>query len=363
MIYIVTQCFFPNRGGIEAVMTGLADHLTALGRRVRVFADGHAANDGAKPYPIERFSGPRPWRRWRKRSAIARATRSAAVTGIFTDSWKSLDAVPRGAHPIAMLAHGAEFPEAPSSAKRARLVAAVARADVVIANSEFTAERVRPYLGERPGRLRVIYPPIENQPRPSAAAIAQARNLIGDSGPVLTTVARLEPRKGVDMTLRALPGLSRGHPGLIYVVAGAGEDEGRLRTLARSLGVESRVRFAGAIDDELREALLAATDVFAMPVRREGRSVEGFGLSYIEAARHGVPSVAGQEGGAASAVLDGETGLLCDGAGATAVEAALDRLLGDEALRAKLGAAAALRARTFAWDRRAPEYLAAIELN
>jgi phosphatidyl-myo-inositol dimannoside synthase len=77
-----------------------------------------------------------------------------------------------------------------------------------------------------------------------------------------------------------------------------------------------------------------------MPVRREGRSVEGFGLSYLEAGWFGVPSIAGSEGGAADAVLDGETGLLCDGANQSEVTRSLLKLLGDEALRKRLGAAA-----------------------
>jgi len=365
MIYIATQCFFPDLGGIEGVMTGLADHLAARGEAVRVFADGDAADaagDGTKAYPLSRFAGLKPWRRWRKRSAMAAAMGQEAVRGVFADSWKSLAAIPARLGPVVVLAHGSEYPapEALPAAKRGRLIAALARADVILASSDYTAERVRPFLADRPERLRVLPPPIEAQPRPGAEAMARARALIGAGGPVLTTLARLEPRKGVDMTLRALPGLLRRHPGLVHVVAGGGADLARLQALAGELGVSAHARFAGRVDEALRAALLASTDVFAMPVRREGASVEGFGLTFIEAAWYGAPAVAGREGGAANAVLDGETGLLCDGSDPAAVEASLGRLLDDADLRRRLGAAAQARARGFAWERRVVDYLDAL---
>ena len=94
-----------------------------------------------------------------------------------------------------------------------------------------------------------------------------------------------------------------------------------------------------------------------MPARREGASGEGFGLVYLEAAWYGLPALAGREGGGAEAVLDGTTGLLCDGADQQAVAAAQARLLGDEALRRRLGEAAAHRARNeFGWDAAAARY-------
>ncbi|HEY2659268.1 MAG TPA: glycosyltransferase family 4 protein [Caulobacteraceae bacterium] len=364
MIYIATQCFFPTVGGIEATMTSLTDHLAARGQAVRVFADGDAedaARDQTKPYVISRFAGLQGWRRWRKRAAIAGAMKREAPRGVFADSWKSLDAIPRGPAPVAMFAHGSEYPqaEAGSAAKRARIVAALERADVIIANSEFTAERVKPFLNGRLERIRILLPPIEPQPAPSAEAVAQASALIG-GGPVITTLARLEPRKGVDMTLRALPALLRRHPGLVYVIAGGGEDQERLKGLAEELGVTANVRFAGRVSNDVRAALLAATDIFAMPVRREGASVEGFGLSYVEAAWYGAPGLAGREGGAVAAVLDGETGLVCDGADPAAVEAALGRLVDDEPLRQRLGAAAAARARGFVWEIQIADYLALV---
>ena len=82
-----------------------------------------------------------------------------------------------------------------------------------------------------------------------------------------------------------------------------------------------------------------------MPTRREGQSVEGFGISYIDAAWFGVPSIASREGGAPDAVIDGVTGLIIDNTEVSSVSAALASLLQDDAFRLRLGTAASARAR------------------
>ena len=174
----------------------------------------------------------------------------------------------------------------------------------------------------------------------------------------IVSLGRLEARKGFDMVIRALPSL----PGARYTMAGAGPDEARLRALAEQCGVAQRVVFAGSVDEATKSVLLGQAEVFAMPVRREGLSVEGFGLVYLEAAWFGVPSLAGLAGGAADAVLQDETGLLVDGSDAAAVREGLAKLLADPALRERMGAAAQLRARRdFTWEAVLPAYLRLLE--
>jgi phosphatidylinositol alpha-1,6-mannosyltransferase len=155
-----------------------------------------------------------------------------------------------------------------------------------------------------------------------------------------------------------MPGLLQRHPKCIYVIAGVGEDRPRLEELALSLGVRNATIFLGRVSEEMKAALLATADVFAMPVRREGRSVEGFGMSYLEAGWFGVPALAGRDGGAADAVLDGETGLVCDGSSQSEVTRSLLLLLGDEPLRMRLGAAARQRIkRDLSWPITIGRYL------
>jgi phosphatidylinositol alpha-1,6-mannosyltransferase len=90
----------------------------------------------------------------------------------------------------------------------------------------------------------------------------------------------------------------------------------------------------------------------ACRTRWAGLEQEGFGIVFLEAAACGVPQLAGDSGGAAEAVVDGETGLVVDRPDRPDdVAAALSRLLDDQPLRAQLGAAARARAEsTFAYD-------------
>jgi phosphatidylinositol alpha-1,6-mannosyltransferase len=245
--------------------------------------------------------------------------------------------------PLSVLAHGMEYPLDASGAKRKRIRDALARCDAVIANSAYTAGLAKTYLGADAGKLQIIHPPAAAMPEPAAADLAELQARISGRHPVIATVARLEPRKGIDAIIRAMPEILEHHADCVYAIAGAGEDRARLEGLAASLGVQNAAVFLGRVGEGLKAALLASADVFAMPVRREGPSVEGFGISYLEAAQFGVPSLAGRDGGAADAVLDGETGLVCDGSSQSEVARSLLRLLGDRPLRTRLGAAARQR--------------------
>lgn len=362
MILIATQCFPPDRGGIEMLMGGLADALCASGEEVRVFAD-RARTEGVDPgaYTVSRFGGFKPLRRRLKALAIARAVRGQNVKGVFADSWKSVELLAPLGVPLVVLAHGMEFPASPSAGKRVRIAKALAKAHCIIANSAYTASQVKPYLGDGERRLRVINPPIGPQLEPSPAALRGIGEIIAERRPVLLTLARLEPRKGVDTVIRVLPEILKSHPKAVYVVAGDGVDRARLEQLAKDTGVAGSVHFAGTVDGAAKAALFASADLFVMPTRREGNSVEGFGIVFVEAGWYGVPALAGREGGAVDAVRDGETGLLCDATNPTDVLRQIERLLGDSALKRRLGAAAAERARGPAqWTQALTQYLDAL---
>jgi phosphatidylinositol alpha-1,6-mannosyltransferase len=160
-------------------------------------------------------------------------------------------------------------------------------------------------------------------------------------------VSRLVPRKGFDVLLEAVAGLD----GVHVAIAGAGRDANRLERHARRL--DGRAHLLGRIDDAVLPKLYGCADVFAMVCRDRwgGLEAEGFGIVFLEAAACGVPSVAGRSGGSHEAVVDGETGLVVDPSDVTATRDALARLLGDDELRRRLGAAAQRRAATeFSYD-------------
>jgi phosphatidylinositol alpha-1,6-mannosyltransferase len=214
-------------------------------------------------------------------------------------------------------------------------------AAAVIAVSSYT-ERLAVAHGAEPERVHRIPPGVDF---PVRAEFGRAES------PTVVTIARLEQRyKGHDVLIRALPLVRSRVPGARLVVVGEGPMQPVYESLVHSLGLDGSVEFAGSLDDEARDRVLDRAHVFAMPSRLplDGGG-EGFGMVYLEAAVHGLPSVAGDVAGAVDAVVHGETGLLVDPTNHVAVADALTDLLASPETAERLGRAASKRARQFAW--------------
>jgi glycosyltransferase involved in cell wall biosynthesis len=148
--------------------------------------------------------------------------------------------------------------------------------------------------------------------------------------------------KGQEILLAAAPAILRDHPDTTFLLVGGvlnnrTEDMDRLRTLATTLGVASRVRILGFDSDIV--AVLAAMDVVVQPSVRP----ESFGMTVLEAMASGKPVVAAAHGGVLETVRDGETGLLVSPGNAPELAGAINRLLSDPALRERMGAAGRAR--------------------
>jgi phosphatidyl-myo-inositol dimannoside synthase len=173
-----------------------------------------------------------------------------------------------------------------------------------------------------------------------------------EPGRWLLSVARLTRHKGIDTALQALARLAPRYPDLRYAVVGTGEEHGALAAEARQLGVADRVRFLSDVPDRDLPGLYNSATIYLGVSRLMEQRVEGFGISLAEASACGVPVIAGRSGGIPEAVRDGETGLLVDAEQVEAVSAAVERLLRDEALRARLGAAGRRAVEShYNWDR------------
>ncbi len=164
-------------------------------------------------------------------------------------------------------------------------------------------------------------------------------------GPLVVSVSRLVPRKGMDVLIDAASRLVPSFPDLTVAIAGGGRDAERLARLVTAAGAP--VHLLGRIDESEKRSLLAAADVFVMACRNRwaGLEQEGFGIVFLEAAAVGVPQIAGDSGGAAEAVIDGETGLVVkhpEDPGAVAL--ALRQLLIDPKRRSAMSVAARQRA-------------------
>ena len=153
--------------------------------------------------------------------------------------------------------------------------------------------------------------------------------------------------------IRAVASLKAEFPALRYAIVGTGSDEARLRDLAGSLGLTGRMIFAGALsDDEVAEAYATSTVYAGLSRVEEGIHAEGFGISFLEAAASGVPSVAGDSGGVRSAVRDGKSGIVVPPTDVGAAANALRIFLSDEAKRSAMGRAGRMLVETYYnWDR------------
>jgi glycosyltransferase involved in cell wall biosynthesis len=156
--------------------------------------------------------------------------------------------------------------------------------------------------------------------------------------PYILCVARHVEKKGIDTLLRAFSRLGGKHGALSLLLVGQGPLTGTLTTLARTLGIEARVRFLGAQPHERIVELMRGARVFALPSQEaENGDSEALGIVFNEASACGVPVVATRHGGIPEAVLDGETGFLVPERDDAALAERLDRLVSDEALARRMG--------------------------
>ena len=211
---------------------------------------------------------------------------------------------------------------------------ALRRADGVTAPSRFTLDhliRTQGLDGEKvalvPHGLDPAFADLESDDDPSSAS---------ESGQILT-VGRLliiEPGKGVDTVIRALPTVLQAAPHAFFVVVGDGDQRPFLEGLADDLGVRHKVLFVGHVGErELKDYYKKAT-VVVMPSRQEG-----FGLVFLEAMAFGKPVIGGDVGGTPDVIVDGETGFLVKYGDVDTLAERLIRLLNDRDLCKRMGAA------------------------
>jgi glycosyltransferase involved in cell wall biosynthesis len=153
----------------------------------------------------------------------------------------------------------------------------------------------------------------------SRATVRSQLNL-PEATPVLGTVARLVPIKGIDLLLRAVVSLKTAIPDVRTVVVGDGPERDRLERLAIELGLGDSVIFTGHRDDALD--LIAAMDLFVL-----SSLSEGIPMAVLESMALGTPVVATRVGGVPEILSDGNTGVLVPAGDTKALAAALERML------------------------------------
>jgi len=352
---LVTNDFPPKIGGIQSLLWEWwrrlpPDRFAVLTSPYR----GAAEFDAEQPFRVERIREPvllpHPVMVRRVEDLAARFGAELVV----------LDpAVPLGligpslSLPYDVVLHGAEVTvpgRLPGSKQGLAYVLRGAR-QVIAAGNYPKAEAERAAGRPLPG---VVVPPGVDVDRFRPLTDDQRRKARADfglpaDGRVIAGVSRLVPRKGFDTAIRALARIAPTHPDVVLAIAGGGRDEARLRALAVELGAP--VRFLGRVSNDDLPRVYGCADVFAMLCRNRwgGLEQEGFGIVFVEAAACGVPQVAGDSGGAAEAVADGETGIVVrqpdpDRGGVEQTAAAFAKLLDDAELRSRMAVASRERA-------------------
>jgi phosphatidylinositol alpha-1,6-mannosyltransferase len=166
----------------------------------------------------------------------------------------------------------------------------------------------------------------------------------------------MDKRKGHDKILMLIKNLKPKFPKIKYISIGHGDEESNLLKLSKELNLDKQVLFLKNIDFDLKAALIAESNLFLMPSRIEKKSVEGFGISFIEAASYGVGSIGGKDGGAPDAIEHKKTGLICDGNDLNSIyDSVIDFFTNENYL--KYGKNANDHSEKFYWDKIIKNYL------
>ncbi len=212
--------------------------------------------------------------------------------------------------PYVVYTHGEELTLAQTSTELRWLTRRVlASAALVVANSRHTQGLVASDWGVDAKQIVIMHPGVDTARFVPGTPDSAARARLGWAGRrVILTVGTLQKRKGQDTMIRALPQIREGCPDVLYAIAGDGPDRGYLEALVAELGVGAAVRFVGAPREDELVTLYQQCDLFALPNRRIGWDLEGFGIVVLEAQACGKPVVVGRSGGTPETVQPHITG-------------------------------------------------------
>ena len=349
---VAEQLFGPVPGGIGRYVGALARHLPAVagdgGGSVRWITARHPAarlaGAGLDPAATTALALPgrlatRSWVRLRRPRLPGRLL--AALDLVHATSAAVPPAPGRAlvatVHDLGFHHHPETYPPAGRRFHERATRIVVAEAARVLVPSRATARDLAEVYGLEPDRVALTPLGVELPPRDPAPARRLLAEL-GVRGPFLLAVGTLEPRKNLRRLLGAFADSAEELPDHHLVVAGPVGWGPALRPTHDLV----RVKLAGPVDDATLHGLYAAADGLAYP-----SLYEGFGLPVLEAMAHGTPVLTSERSSLPE--VAGEAALLVDPTDQAAIAAGLLRLVGDQALRARLAAAGPRRAARFTW--------------
>ena len=357
MYLVVTRSFPPELGGMQNLMWGLTNSIAKY-NLTKVFADyqeNHKEVDDSVSFSIERVSGAKLIRKYRKAYLVNEfINKNKKIERIIADHWKSLELIKSDKKKVCLI-HSKEINHSKGSRSNKRVLNILNNVDHVVANSEFT-KNLAIENGVNSNKIIVINPGIYPVKSIDSKILDEAEKLLKDKNPRLITVSRFDKRKNHEKVIMALRNLREIYPNIIYTCIGLGEEEDNIKKLVKELSLEKEVFFFKDISQDLKNALIAKSDLFVMPSIIYKKSVEGFGIAYVEAAQYGSPSIGGKDGGASDAIKDKETGIICDGNNLDEIYSSIDLVLKNNSYK-ELGNKAKDYVTKFEWNNIVSEYL------
>ena len=355
MYLIVTKTFPPEIGGMQNLMWGLANKLSKH-HMIKVFADYHENHklfDEEVSYSIERVGGIKLLRKYRKAQLINEFIKENKIDGIIADHWKSLEHLKTNKKKICLI-HGKEINHEKGTSLNKRVLEVLDNVENIIANSEYT-KNLAIQSGVQQDKITVINPGVDPVEELDKKTLDKVDNLLRHKSPRLVTVSRFDKRKNHEKVIMALRNLKQIYPKIVYICVGYGGEEENIKKLVAELSLQPQVMFFKDISNELKNALVAKSNIFVMPSIVHKKSVEGFGIAFVEAAQYGVPSIGGKDGGATDAILHQKTGLICDGNELDEVYSSINLMLENNKFL-EYGKAAKDNSVKFNWDKIIEEY-------
>lgn len=294
-ILIYSQCFAPKLGGIEKVMTNIAIESFNLKNKVTVITDGSkiysSEYDLSQKFEIHRFDQIKFLRNQIKSRFAKKLFEKEKFDLIFFDTWKSLEHLEANFTKNICLVHGNEIL---NINKKQRVLKSLSKASILVFNSNYTLKLFEKHYPEFENKKKiVIYP----------AFIEQINQLKNDYKYDLCTVARLEYRKGHHLVLDALHKIKKNQNiKLKYAVLGNGPELNSLKSLTFKYGLTDQVEFFNGTTSSAD--IFKMSKLHIMPTITMPNSIEGFGISNVEAASFGLPCIVSNSGGTPESISD-----------------------------------------------------------